>query len=83
MPCNGSFSDHWELVRAYLDSHQDIGREEAARLLSLGTNQASRVLSDLYNERQLLSPVGSPRGRGVRYRSATAVESSARSGARQ
>jgi ATP-dependent DNA helicase RecG len=63
-----ALDDHWELVRAYLDAYQDINREEAARLLGIGPHQASRVLSDLYNERQLLLPVGSPRGRGVRYR---------------
>jgi ATP-dependent DNA helicase RecG len=75
---HAALDDHWDLVRAYLDSHQDINREEAARLLGLGPHQASRVLSDLYNERQLLSPVGSARGRGVRYRLAATVASTER-----
>jgi len=67
------FEDRWEMVRAYLDSHGDISREEVAGLLNLSQNQALRTLSELVNGRGLLSPVGKARGRGVRYRlSATA-----------
>jgi ATP-dependent DNA helicase RecG len=63
-----SVEEHWELIRAYLDTHVEIGRDDAAALLGLRPVQASRLLSSLYNDRHLLSPVGKPRGRGVRYR---------------
>jgi hypothetical protein len=60
--------DHaWDLIRAYLDVESTIGRNEAARLLGVTDVQASRTLSKLYNDREVLKPIGSARGRGVRY----------------
>lgn len=56
-----------ELVRAYLDVNEDIGRSEAASLLRVGETRASAILSDLYNKHGLIKPVGAARGRGVRY----------------
>lgn len=61
----------WDLIRAYLDANEQIGRKDAAELLGVGEGRASNVLSELYNERGLVEPVGSARGRGVRYRLAT------------
>lgn len=61
----------WELVRAFLDVNEEIGRVDAAALLGVGEGRASNILSDLYNERRLLEPVGAARGRGVRYRLAS------------
>jgi len=61
----------WDLIRAYLDIESTIGRSEAARLLGVSDVQASRTLSTLYNGRNVLKPVGSARGRGVRYELAT------------
>lgn len=58
----------WELVEAYLDDHENIGRNEAAVVLSVKPERAATVLSTLYNKYGRLSPVGKPRGRGVRYR---------------
>ena len=62
------FDEHWELVRAYLDLHEAINRTEAAVLLNVGLQHATRTLSMLYTEHGLLEPVGASRGRGVRYR---------------
>jgi ATP-dependent DNA helicase RecG len=62
---------HWELVRAYLDVNEHIGRAEAAPLLRVSQARASAILSDLYNKRGLIKPVGAARGRGVRYALAT------------
>ncbi|HZL47842.1 MAG TPA: ATP-binding protein [Solirubrobacteraceae bacterium] len=61
----------WELVRAFLDVNEEIGRADAAALLGVGEGRASNILSDLYNDRGVLEPVGAPRGRGVRYRLAS------------
>jgi ATP-dependent DNA helicase RecG len=64
--------DHaWDLIRAYLDVESTIGRNDAARLLGVTDVQASRTLSKLYNDHDVLKPVGSARGRGVRYELAT------------
>jgi ATP-dependent DNA helicase RecG len=64
--------DHaWDLIRAYLDVESTIGRNEAARLLGVSDVQASRTLSRLYNDREVVKPIGSARGRGVRYELAT------------
>ncbi len=62
-----SIDQAWDLIRAYLDVESAIGRNEAARLLGVTEVQASRTLSKLYNDREVLKPVGSARGRGVRY----------------
>jgi hypothetical protein len=56
-----------ELVRAYLDVNEDIGRAEAASLLGVGETRASAILSDLYNKHGMIKPLGAARGRGVRY----------------
>jgi ATP-dependent DNA helicase RecG len=63
-----SLDDAWESINAYLDVHQNIGRADAAELLGVSDQQASRILSRLLNERQVLDLVGQARGRGVRYR---------------
>jgi ATP-dependent DNA helicase RecG len=63
-----SLDSQADLVRAYLDANESIGRAEASVLLDIGEVPAGRVLSALYNRRGLIEPVGSPRGRGVRYR---------------
>jgi hypothetical protein len=60
--------EHWELVRAFLDVNEEIGRSDAAALLGVGAGRASTILSDLYNDRGAIEPVGAARGRGVRYR---------------
>jgi len=61
----------WELVRAFLDVNQEIGRVDAAALLEVGEGRASNILSDLYNGRGVIEPVRAARGRGVRYRLAS------------
>ena len=50
----------------------EIGRATTAVLLGVTPVQAARILSDLYHERGVVEPVGKPRGRGVRYRLASA-----------
>lgn len=60
--------EHWEAVRAYLDTHADIGRADAMPLLGLHATSASRVLSTLANDLGYLEPVDKSRGRSVRYR---------------
>jgi ATP-dependent DNA helicase RecG len=62
-----TIDEHWQLIRAYLDIDDLIGREEAAELLGVKPERASTILSELYNEHSRLKPVGKPRGRGVRY----------------
>jgi hypothetical protein len=58
-------------VRAFLDVNDEIGRAAAATLLGVGEGRASNILSDLYNERGAIEPVGAARGRGVRYKLAS------------
>lgn len=70
-PSRSSLDEHWELIRAYLDGHPDVGRDRAAELLGVKQVMASRVLSQLYNERRVVEPVGNARGPGVRYRLAS------------
>ena len=62
-----SIDEHWQLIRAYLDSHDVIGRDDAVALLGVTPVRASTILSELYNEHGRLKPVGRPVGRGVRY----------------
>jgi ATP-dependent DNA helicase RecG len=63
-----SIEEQWDLVRAFLDVNPAIGREDAARLLSVTPERASTVLSKLYNRLHRIEPVSNARGRGVRYR---------------
>jgi ATP-dependent DNA helicase RecG len=63
--------EQWKLVRAFLDVNEEIGRTDAAALLGVGEGRASSILSDLYNERGVIEPIGAPRGRGVRYKPAS------------
>ena len=60
-----AIEEHWQLVRAYLDSRPVIGREDAAELLQLSAVRASQVLSEL-SRRGDIEPVDHARGRGVR-----------------
>lgn len=59
---------HWEMIRAYLDTVPEIGRDDVAALLGVTPVQGSRILSQLFRERGAIEPVGNPRGRGVRCR---------------
>jgi len=61
----------WDLVRAFLDINEEIGRADAAALLGVGEGRGSNILSDLYNKQGVIRPVGEARGRGVRYRLAS------------
>ncbi len=58
---------HAEIVDAYLDTHGDIGREEATKLLGVGETRATQVLGELADTGRILR-VGPRRGRLVRYR---------------
>ncbi len=62
-----AIEEHWQLVRAYLDSRPAIGRDDAAELLQVSPVRASQVLSEL-SRRGDIEPVDQARGRGVRYR---------------
>jgi ATP-dependent DNA helicase RecG len=64
----GTADQQWDLVHAFLDVNEEIGRADAATLLRVGEGRASGILSELYNERGVIEPVGAARGRGVRYR---------------
>jgi hypothetical protein len=70
-----SLDDKWDSIRAFLDTHDSIGRTEAAEVLRIGATDASLTLSRLYNLRGYLEPVGNSRGRGVRYRLSVADRS--------
>lgn len=63
-----TLDQQWELIEAYLDVHDAIGREEAAQLLGVKPPRAATILSQLYNKHGRIKPVGKPLGRGVRYR---------------
>lgn len=65
-----SIDAHWALIRAFLDTHEDIGRDEAATLLTVKPQRATQILSELYNKHGRLEPIAKARGRGVRYRAA-------------
>ena len=62
-----ALDQHADLVRAYLDSQPQIGREDASALLGVAENSASRILAQL-TRHGLIEPVSNPRGAGVRYR---------------
>ncbi len=62
-----ALDQHFDLVCAYLDSRPAIGRGDAATLLDVAPNCASRILSDLTRQ-GLLATVSDARGSGVRYR---------------
>jgi ATP-dependent DNA helicase RecG len=66
-PTRRKLEEHMELVRAFLDFSPEIGREDAANLIGIAPNYASRILSDLAREGKLV-PVANARGAGVRYR---------------
>jgi predicted ArsR family transcriptional regulator len=55
------------MVRAFLDSHPQIGREDAASLLGVVENSASRILAELTRQ-GVIEPVSNARGPRVRYR---------------
>jgi len=65
---HSSLDESWDKGRAYLDTNTDIGRSEAAELLGVKEARASTILSALFNQRDVVQPVGNARGRGVRYR---------------
>jgi len=55
------------VVRTFLDTAPEIGRDDAAILLDMAPNSASRMLGELARERRQ-TPVANARGAGVRYR---------------
>ena len=59
--------EHWEVVRAYLETEAVLSAEDAAKLLQVTRVQASRILSEL-RDMGRLGAVANVRGRGVRYR---------------
>ena len=70
-----SLVQHADLVVAYLDSQPQIGREDAATLLGVVENSASRILAELTRQ-GVIEPVSNARGPGVRYRLAASSTSS-------
>jgi hypothetical protein len=54
------------MIRAYLDTVPEIGRDDVVALLGVTPVQASRILSQLFRDRGVIEPVGNVRGRGVR-----------------
>ncbi len=64
-----AIEEHWQLIRAFLDSRPAVGREDAAELLQVSPVRASQILGEL-SRRGDLEPVDKARGRGVRYRPA-------------
>jgi hypothetical protein len=54
-------------VRAFFDVEEEIGRPDVVTLLGLNESRATEVLGELKKQRKI-EPVGSERGRGVRYR---------------
>ena len=62
-----ALDDHWERIRAFLDSQPVIGRSDAAKLLDVTPQRATQVLSALVKRGDLV-PHSNARGRAVRYR---------------
>lgn len=62
-----TLDEHWDLVRALFDVEQEIGRSDLVTLLGVNESRATQVLGELKRERKI-EPVGSGRGRSVRYR---------------
>ena len=62
-----SIDEHFELIRAYLDTRSNIGREEAAELLNVDPSRATQILVRLRDSGHLNPVGGRTRGRGVRY----------------
>lgn len=66
-PTRRRLEEHLDVVQAFLDSAPEVSRDDAAVLLDVAPNYASRILSDLAREGRL-EPVANTRGPGVRYR---------------
>ena len=62
-----TLDEQWDLVRAFFDVEEEIGRPDVVTLLGLNESRATEVLGELKKQRKI-EPVGSGRGRGVRYR---------------
>ena len=62
-----TLDEHWALVRAFLDEHREIRRDDAVRLLDVTPDRASRILGQLLRGGRL-TLAGPRRGRAVRYR---------------
>lgn len=62
-----SLDEQWELVRAFFDVEGEIGRSDVVTLLGVNESRATEVLGELKRQRRI-EPVGSERGRSVRYR---------------
>lgn len=62
-----TLDEHWGLVRAFLDEHREIRRDDAVRLLDVTPDRASRILGLLLRGGRL-ALAGPRRGRAVRYR---------------
>lgn len=71
-PLRRRIDEHLEIIRAFLDTAPEIGRDEAASLLGVAPNTASRILSDLTRSGRL-THVANARGAGVRYRPSAAT----------
>ena len=63
-----AMEQHWETIRAYLDDHEEIAREDVVRLLGVSETRASQILRALCSRPQRLRRTGPTRGRNVRYR---------------
>jgi len=62
-----SLDTHAELILSFLDSHQDIGRDEVIEILGVKETRASVVLKEMVAQGRLAF-VGPKRGSKVRYR---------------
>jgi ATP-dependent DNA helicase RecG len=64
-----TLDEHWDIVRAFFDVEEEIGRRDVSTLLGVTEGRASEVLGELKRQRKI-EPVGPERGRSVRYRRA-------------
>ncbi|MCL2770511.1 MAG: hypothetical protein FWD42_10470, partial [Solirubrobacterales bacterium] len=62
-----TLDEQWDVVHAFFDVEEEIGRPDLVELLGLNDSRATEVLGELKRQRRI-EPVGSGRGRGVRYR---------------
>lgn len=66
-PQRSSLDAHSELIVSYLDSHLDIGRDEAMDVLGLSQTQTSVILKKIVAQGKI-DYVGAKRGGRVRYK---------------
>jgi ATP-dependent DNA helicase RecG len=62
-----TLDEQWDLVRAFFDVEEEIGRPDVVALLGVSEGRATEVLGT-FKKQHKIEPIGAGRGRAVRYR---------------